>query len=93
MREVKIIGRELHSIEEVHELLYEELELPDYYGANLDALYDVLTEMSEPTRLEMSLSGMEEEDMEKYLEKMWHVLCDAADENLYLEIQRTDDEE
>ena len=30
--------------EELHERLAENLPLPEYYGGNLDALYDVLTE-------------------------------------------------
>lgn len=32
------------SIEKLHARLKRALGLPDYYGANLDALYDVLTE-------------------------------------------------
>lgn len=35
------------SEEEIQERLMESLPLPDYYGENLDALYDVLTEMGE----------------------------------------------
>lgn len=30
-----------------HEYLQEELELPEYYGKNLDALYDCLTSFSD----------------------------------------------
>ena len=30
--------------DELQDLLVKELPLPDYYGKNLDALYDVLTE-------------------------------------------------
>jgi ribonuclease inhibitor len=33
--------------EEFHKLLAEELPFPDYYGGNLDALYDVLTDDGE----------------------------------------------
>ncbi len=33
--------------DEFHKLLAEVLPLPDYYGGNLDALYDVLTEDGE----------------------------------------------
>ena len=35
------------SKEELHTTLSRELPLPDYYGNNLDALYDVLTEEGE----------------------------------------------
>lgn len=37
--------------EELHEILKETLPLPDYYGGNLDALYDVLTEMGDDWNL------------------------------------------
>ena len=33
--------------DELHELLKKELSLPYYYGGNLDALYDMLTEYGE----------------------------------------------
>ena len=35
---------EVSTKEELQEALVETLPLPDYYGRNLDALYDVLTE-------------------------------------------------
>ncbi len=35
---------DIRSVRELHAYLKEELKLPDYYGNNLDALYDVLTE-------------------------------------------------
>lgn len=37
----------MENKEETHEYLKEKLELPGYYGNNLDALYDCLTEMGE----------------------------------------------
>ena len=33
--------------DELHEKLAKELPLPDYYGHNLDALYDVFTEQAD----------------------------------------------
>ena len=33
--------------DELHEKLAKELPLPDYYGSNLDAFYDILTEYGE----------------------------------------------
>ncbi len=34
-----------------HEALFLALEFPEYYGRNLDALYDCLSTLSEPTHL------------------------------------------
>lgn len=40
---LKIDGAEFHSEEELHSLLAEGLQFPDYYGKNLDALWDCLS--------------------------------------------------
>lgn len=38
----------------LHTYLKETLGLPEYYGKNLDALFDCLTELDQPIRLEIS---------------------------------------
>ena len=38
------------SPEDIHGVILERLPLPEYYGGNLDALYDVLTDPHEPWR-------------------------------------------
>ncbi|AJY75442.1 barstar family protein [Paenibacillus beijingensis] len=43
MREVLLDGRKIDHLNELHAALKEALELPDYYGNNLDALWDCLT--------------------------------------------------
>lgn len=86
MQEVYINGSEFDTPEEVHEFLAEELDFPDYYGKNLSALYDVLTDLSEDTRIVLNLSDVDEENMIEMLERMAEVLTDAADNNDYLEI-------
>ncbi|MBQ0000521.1 MAG: barstar family protein [Clostridiales bacterium] len=93
MLEMQIIGKDIESVDEFHDKIQEELEFPDYYGANLDALYDMVSMISEETYIEMDLSDMEDEAMKTYLKRVWNVLCDAAEENLCLEIRRVDDEE
>lgn len=45
-RMVELDGRLLTSRTVLHDLLSKKLELPDYYGRNLDALWDCLTESS-----------------------------------------------
>ena len=44
-------GRKMLNRRAVHDHLAEQLHLPDYYGRNLDALYDLLTERNAPLRL------------------------------------------
>lgn len=86
MQEVYINGKDFDTPKEVHEFLAEELNFPDYYGNNLSALYDVLTELSDDTRIILDLSDVEEESMIEMLERMAEVMTDAADENEYLEV-------
>ena len=44
-REYKLDFTGLTTKEELHDYLAKNLELPEYYGRNLDALYDCLMEM------------------------------------------------
>ena len=48
MEFIIIDGRRMTSIEAAHEYLAKTLRLPPYYGRNLDALHDVLTERADP---------------------------------------------
>ncbi len=38
-----IDGRDFENIEVLHDVLKDKLDFPDYYGRNLDALWDCLT--------------------------------------------------
>ena len=57
---------------EGHDYLKNALDLPDYYGGNLDALYDCLTEFS----FEIVLINADEVDAD-----ILDTFIDAADEN------------
>lgn len=43
MKVVIIKGEDFYNIDEIHKYLKEQLEFPDYYGMNLDALWDLLS--------------------------------------------------
>ena len=47
MKKVILDGEQLCSRENAHTYLQEMLEFPEYYGKNLDALYDCLTELQD----------------------------------------------
>lgn len=44
-------GEKMLNRREAHDHLAEQLALPEYYGRNLDGLYDLLTEREGPTRI------------------------------------------
>ena len=45
MKQITLDGNILADIAQVHDYLKEMLEFPEYYGKNLDALYDCLTDL------------------------------------------------
>ena len=63
---------------EWHDYLKEALNLPDYYGKNLDALYDCLTEIE--CEIELVNAGEVDDDI-------IDTFRDAADENQFLTIK------
>ena len=48
---IELDGRAMTDRPAAHSHLVQQLELPSWYGRNLDALYDVLTEMSGPIEI------------------------------------------
>ena len=40
---------------EIHNYLKKKMKFPDYYGGNLDALYDCLTDISSDTAVDIRL--------------------------------------
>ena len=66
----------------LHAELRSALELPDYYGRNLDALYDCLTDIFEPVTLLIVDADRLEPALGDYADKLIATLKDAAEENL-----------
>ena len=70
----------------VHNHLVERLDLPTYYGRNLDALYDVLMELGGETEIILRDPGAVAENLGKYGEALLTTLQEAAEENPHLTI-------
>ena len=77
-------GAMMNTKENAHAHMREELGFPAYYGRNLDAMYDCLTDMAGQIRLyhtaEMRRS------LQAYGEKILRVLKDAQSEKLQIEL-------
>ena len=69
------------SRETLHQTLAAGLRLPDWYGANLDALHDCLTDITEPTELVIRKSGALKAALGDYAAALERVLADCAAEN------------
>ena len=63
----------------LHNYLAKEFGFPSYYGKNLDALYDCLTEIGEPVCA--VFLGKNDVPCDPYLTKVITVLQDAEEEN------------
>lgn len=79
--QVSLDVAEMTIKEEAHKYLSRMLQFPDYYGNNLDALYDCLTEAED---LEIRFTNYPED--EGYFPAIRNVFLDASFENPGLRI-------
>ena len=77
MKHITIYCSTLETREQLHYALSEAFCFPAHYGRNLDALYDCLTEISQPTRI--SLPGLR--DAGAFARSFVAVLEDAETDN------------
>ncbi len=85
MKKIILDLRNVRTIQGLHAYLAQEFGFPSYYGRNLDALYDMLTEISEDTCVGVFVpegsSGMT-----GYVGRVCEVMSDAERENMHLAV-------
>jgi len=82
MKEITINCANIRTREELHNILARELDFPEWYGNNLDALHDCLTSICEETKLTfLHFSALPFPSM-----GLLNVLRDSEEENDKLEI-------
>ena len=86
MRKITLDIERMRSLPMLHKYLHTALALPEYYGANLDALYDCLTEIAEPTELVVPKKVADEAYLGWYGQQFLQLLEDAAAANEALKI-------
>lgn len=84
MKKIVIDLAMLDTKDKIHDFFSAELGCPEWYGRNLDALYDELTSVTEPTEL---LCFCMEPDLPTCTKGMLDVLCDAAERNRHLTLK------
>ena len=85
--QVIIDGRNITDKQALHACLKEQCNFPGYYGNNLDALYDVLTEQAEPLEIKIDHAQELKEVLCGYGEAFLETLQDAAAENKNLTLE------
>ena len=86
MKFASIDGISVTSMEDIHNILAQQLEFPAWYGGNLDALHDCLTELHEETDLSIIHPEALLETLGPAYVRLCRVLSDAAEENPYLKL-------
>ena len=90
---MKTIDLDLRCIQTVRALniyLQYSLSLPDYYGRNLDALYDCLTERREETCLTLRVDEAPSAEMAAFLPGLRRMLEDAQRANPALHVNEVE---
>lgn len=83
----------LKSKEIIQQYLKLELDFGEYYGENLDALYDELTSITEDTCIGLFYPEPEEDSVSAYIRKVILVFKDAESVNEHLAVFFGDMEE
>lgn len=81
MKYVILDGKEMISIDAAHEYLADKLNLPEYYGGNLDALWDILSTISEPIKIVLENEDKMIFNLGGYAELLLNVLYEAVEFN------------
>ena len=74
-------GGSVGNCETLHRVLAAGLQFPDWYGGNLDALHDCLTEINQPTEPVIRGSDTLETALGSYAAAFRRVLTDSAAQN------------
>lgn len=82
MKEITIDCTMIEDPGVLHQTLAEALSFPDWYGHNLDALYDALTSL--PTAIHLTFHGFSQ--LGDFARKLFRVLDDAVQSNPTLQI-------
>ncbi len=72
--------QEIHSVKELHDFLQEQMDLPDYYGRNLDALYDLLSERKDLEEISFINCNEGDKELIEYVGRLKNMLGDLLEE-------------
>ncbi|MFC4804257.1 barstar family protein [Filifactor villosus] len=81
MREIHLDGKKMKTAEKTHLYLRVKLDLPYYYGDNLDALWDCLSEISDISIITLENSTVLKKHLGTYADSLIRIFEDYTHEN------------
>lgn len=87
---VVLDAQKIKTREELHAFLAEAFQFPEWYGQNLDALYDCLTDFPGDAELFILHRDLFPEQLGNYGKALCKVLKDVAEANPHLTIHGLD---
>lgn len=78
MEIIILYGRQMTSVEDCHKYIARILRFPSYYGENLDALYDCLSELGSHVHIILTETDLLRTALGDYADRLIAVFRDAA---------------
>ena len=75
MKIVILDAKKMAEKEKMHEYFTKKFDLPEHYGKNLDALFDCLCEINEPTLIKLKNEDALQGDTKESLIRLFHDVC------------------
>jgi len=87
MKRIILDGKKMLSRKQTHEYIKEKMSFPEYYGNNLDALADCLSEITEKTIITIKNFADFENNLGANSKGFIRVFEDAAEDNESIEFK------
>ena len=89
MKSVSLDAKKMVEKEKMHEYLAKKFDLPEHYGKNLDALFDCLCEINEPTLIKLKNESALDSGTKESLTQLFRDVCS---ENALVKFELVKDE-
>ena len=89
MKNVSLDAKKMVEKEKMHDYLAKKFDLPEHYGRNLDALFDCLCEINEPTLIKLKNENALDSATKESLAQLFR---DVSNENELVKFELVKDE-